>query len=129
MKASWKRLDLDVTKFCLEIILIAHPRKLSVTKATCEPWWTLCEDAVSFRTLTYEDICLLMFEMGLVWQNVLPILVNAKRLGAKRLFAKVSRFMWLHLGFKNIQDRLKFLLRNYPDLFLEVGMIIMNLND
>jgi hypothetical protein len=70
-----------------------------------------------------------MFEMGLVWQNVLPILVNAKRLGAKRLFANVSRFMWLHLGFKNIQDCLKFLLLDYLDLFLEVGMIMMNLND
>ena len=35
MKASWKRLDLDVTKFCLEIILMAHPHKLFVAEGTC----------------------------------------------------------------------------------------------
>ena len=79
MKASWKRLDLDVTKFCLEIILITHPLKLFVTEATCpnldrlckEARSTLCEDAVSFNT--YEDIYLQMVEIGLVWQNVLSI--------------------------------------------------------
>jgi hypothetical protein len=89
MKASWKKLDLDATKVCLEIILTVCKHSLEMSK-----------DVVSYgiiRPMDYEEICLVMVKNGLIFENALSILLNAKRLGAKKLFEKVTRFMWLYI--------------------------------
>ena len=70
-----------------------------------------------------------MIKNGLVFENALSILLNAKRLGAKKLFEKVTRFMWLYIRYGKIKDCLKFLLLNDPSTFLEVGMIKVEISD
>ena len=71
MKASWKKLDSDATKVCLEIILMVRNHTLQMSK-----------DVASYgfiRTINYEDIFLLMIERRLVFENALSILLNAKK--------------------------------------------------
>ena len=121
MKASWKKLDLDATKVCLEIILTVCKHSLEMSK-----------DVVSYgfiRPMDYEEICLVMVKNGLIFENALSILLNAKRLGAKKLFEKVTSFMWLYIRYRKIKDCLKFLLLNDPSTFLEVGMIMVEISD
>lgn len=59
MKASWKKLDLDATKVCLEIILTVCKHSLEMSK-----------DVVSYgfiRPMDYEEICLVMVKNGLIF--------------------------------------------------------------
>ena len=77
MKASWKKLDSDAAKVCLEIILMVgnHTQQMS-------------KDVASYgfiRTINYEDIFLLMIEGGLVFENALSILLNKKKKCLKKL--------------------------------------------
>ena len=81
MKASWKKLDSDAIKVCLEIILMVCNHTLQMSK-----------DFASYGFITsinYEDIFLLMIERGLVFENTLSILLNAKT----KMFEKVARFI------------------------------------
>ena len=81
------------------------------------------------RPMDYEEICLVMVKNGLIFENALSILLNAKRLGAKKLFEKVKRFIWLYTRYGKIKDCLKFLLLNDLSTFLEVGMIMVEISD
>ena len=80
MKARWKKLGSDAAKVCLEIILMVGNHTLQMSK-----------DVASYgfiRTINYKDICSLMIERGLVFENALSILLNAKK-----MFEKVARFI------------------------------------
>ena len=65
MKARWKKLDSDVTKVCLDIIIMVGNHTLQMSK-----------DVASYgfiRTINYKDICSLMIERGLVFENALSM--------------------------------------------------------
>ena len=92
----------------------------------------MSKDVVSYgfiRPMDYEEMCLAMVKNGLIFENALSILLNAKRLGAKKLFEKVTSFMWLYIQYRKTKDCLKFLLLNDLSTFLEVGMIMVEISD
>ena len=123
MKAAWKKLDPDAIKTCLEIMLEIRHHIVQGENAINYSFIYFLD-----RESSLEDICLSILDNGLSLQNVINVLINSRRLGAKKLLGKVDRFMWNHIKSRSIKDLLKVLLRTRPKFFLKVASCMIDLD-
>ena len=75
--------------------------------------------------LSLEDIWMLIYQRGLTMSNVLHVLINSNRLKEKQIKKISKELLWINRESVHMKERLKYLQRKYPKLFLEVGMIMM----
>ena len=128
LKKHWKKLEIANPKFFEKAVEIM----MEVFECSRAPRCNIGPQIMNsvffvMGDINIEDICVVLMEDGLMMDNALKILLSANKVNARKVVQKTSEFIWNSRKCWVMQNQWKHLQKEYPELFLYTGKIMLQL--